>query len=445
MKSEKDPFDKIIQEKLNDFDASSGLPDWDRMEELLEQDESSAASDFDRMAAEKLRRMEPPYDPGHWDMMARRIDEAFSIRHWMHRYHVPELALMILFFFTLIQYLNRMPDQSGFAPVPKPAAVPVMPVQTPQRPQAAADIPPPASDVVSPVVASVQVVEPLASITPLAVVVSQDEPPQPRFLINGVMPGLPGLKPLPQGAGLTAIASLPKRAAGGSNWYVGAYSGLDYNAVYSPMDDVFQTDSYWTDSLGYRAGVLVSWEHKKWGVQSGITFANVAYQPLLPEQQYGNFEHLVVEKFEEISYQFLQIPLEVRRSFLPERSRWDVYLLGGVEANLIVDALYDIDKTEVISSRSVLPEPNLAEQSKLGEKTFPEGIFNGGRFFHNTYLSFSVGMGVERTMFDRWKLFAEPVFSRPFPGHEVRPNEDQIHQFSLRVGAKYRVKGSANK
>lgn len=452
MKSEKDQFDKIIQEKLSDLEAPHSAPDWDRMEELLDEEE------FDRVAANKLRRVEPSYDPGSWDLMARRIDEAFSFRHWLHRNHVPELALMILLGFTLIQYFStpQPPPAGENERVAAPAreigrgnppaveknsrAVAPSAWEVFQAPEISTPQPPPAGEIGR----GIPPAPPQASVIPQTLVAPQAAIAaaapsllQPAFFPEGK---IPNLEPLSQGSALAGIEAFKAIVRKPARMYLSLYSGSDYTLVHTPADEVFGTTDYWEDTVAYAAGLSFTLEGRKWSLLTGLNYSQVAYSPAVPVQMYGTFDYLVIESFEGIQYQFLNIPLQLRRGFLPTRSGWDVYLLAGMEANLVLDSRYQISREVIESSRSMEPEPNAAELSLLSEKTFPKGLLNNGNLGDNAYLSFSGGFGIERKIGDRLQVFAESAYSRPFFGHHIGPNMDQIHRVSVRIGGKVRIK-----
>jgi hypothetical protein len=458
------PFDRNIREKLNDLEVPYGESDWDQFEEKMEQDETVSATDFDKAAADRLSRMEAPYDPYNWDLMAKRIDVAFSFRHWLHRNHVPELVLMILLGFTLIQFFQWESLRQRFAPDAKKQETPVPPQPNTNKPIAATASANPACvgnfDLcyIPEVCAKVEIAQAgQADLTPLAWLPEEPiSPVIPEVPVFSAASGFRPLSPLPslshtlsgaklpqleqyaKGSAMAGISALKRFLVRPTRWYVGAYGGMDYNVIQAPVDEVFQTQGYLTDSVGQRAGVLLAMEKGKWQFQTGAAYTKVAYRPILPEQQYGNFDYLVVESFDEIGFHFLQAPFEIRRNFLPETSRWDIYAFGGIQANVILHAAYGIEKTEILSSRGM--EQDLSAQSRLNEKTFPDGILDGDRFFQNAYLSFSGGVGVERSISSRYKIFAEPVYARPFFGHQIGPNDDRIHRFTVQMGIKLQVK-----
>lgn len=445
MKSEKDQFDKFIQEKLSDLEAPFSAPDWDRMEQLLEEEE------FDRVAADKLRRVEPTYDPGSWDLMARRIDEAFSIRHWLHRNHVPELALMILLGFTLIQYFVL--DVSTPQPLPaeekKREFSPAGGHYRAAKPlEWEVDMGAP-STLQSPPAGETEKVQPQASVTPQTSDVLQSFA-APRLASNAVASHLPGasffpegkipdLEPFAHGSALAGIEAFKAIVRKPLRMYLSWHSGSDYALVHSPADEVFGTPGHWADTIGYSTGVSFTMEGRKWSLLTGLNYSRIAYRPAVPVQMYGTFDYLIVESFEGIQYQFLNLPLQLRRGFLPARSGWDVYLLAGIEANLLLDGSYQVNREVIESSRSMEPEPNAAELSLLNQKSFPEGLLHRGNLSDNSFLSFTGGFGVERKITGRFQVFAESVYTRPFFGHHIGPNMDQIHRVSVRIGGKVRI------
>lgn len=452
------PFDRNIREKLNDLEAPYRESGWEQLEEKMDQEESVSAPDFDQTAADRLRRMEAPYDPSSWDLMAKRIDVAFSFRHWLHRNHVPELALMILLGFTLIQFFQWESLRQRFAPDTEKLETPVRP-SVGKAIAAAASANPAISLCYIPEVCARLELAPTSQtdLSPLAWLPEEPiSPVIPEAPVFSAASGFGPLSPLPslshtlseaklpqleqyaKGSAMAGISALKRFLIRPTRWYVGAYGGMDYNVILAPVDEVFQTEGYLTDSIGQRAGVVLAMEKGKWQFQTGAAYTKVAYRPILPVQQYGNFDYLVVESFDEIRFHFLQAPFEIRRNFLPEDSPWDIYAFGGIQANVILHAAYGIEKTEILSSRGM--EQDLSAQSRLNEKTFPDGILEGDRFFQNAYLSFSGGVGVERSISSRYKIFAEPVYARPFFGHQIGPNDDRIHRFTVQMGIKLQVK-----
>jgi len=444
-----DAAEALLFSRLGEMEVPYDPGNWALMEKRLEQEEAITDEQFDRNTAERMRRMEAPYDPNHWELMARQIDEAFSFRHWLHRYHVPELVLMILFCFTLFQFFQREERHGPFAP-------------NPARQTAPADMPgPPPAIIPQPVPAPAPIAEARPSPPPAALsVLTPDESqatgfarvesvPASRFQAMYLLPAasrpvarevMPNLEKYARGSTLAGLKAFRQFLVKPTRLYVGAFSSVDYNFIQAPADEVFQTEGYQTDSTGWSAGMALAVGKGKWQFQTGAAYSKVAYKPILPVQQYGNFDFLVVESFDKINYHFLQAPFQVRRNFLSDRSDWNVYAFGGVLANVVLDANYYINRTEIFTSRTTSTFEDVAGQSRLNDKLFPEGILNGDSFFNNIFLSVSAGVGVERVISPRHRIFFEPRYAHPFFGNVIGPNDDRIHQFSLQLGARMQIK-----
>ncbi len=104
-----DPIDEIIKTKLEGNTPSYDPGFWAMMEDKIDADvDLNPQMDdvvFDGIAYENLNDLETPYNPSHWELMAKRIQEEFSLRHRLYRYKVAEISLMLLAIFTLLQFL----------------------------------------------------------------------------------------------------------------------------------------------------------------------------------------------------------------------------------------------------------------------------------------------------------------------------------------------------
>ncbi|MFT4758976.1 MAG: hypothetical protein ACI9XO_002035 [Paraglaciecola sp.] len=84
-----------------DFDPSS----WDALQEKMTVEEGIEDAQIDDLARQSLDNYEAPYQKSHWEVMAERLEEEFSLRRKLYKYKVLELALMLLFIFTMINFL----------------------------------------------------------------------------------------------------------------------------------------------------------------------------------------------------------------------------------------------------------------------------------------------------------------------------------------------------
>jgi hypothetical protein len=92
-----------------DFDPSS----WDALEEKMTAEDVVEDAQVDDLARQSLHNYEVPYQKSHWEIMAERLEEEFSLRRKVYKYKVLELALMLLFIFTMINVLPFSADKFG--------------------------------------------------------------------------------------------------------------------------------------------------------------------------------------------------------------------------------------------------------------------------------------------------------------------------------------------
>ena len=128
-------FDPTTWERLSnrmDFEAQEAVDDlfkgslgkieapmmsggsWEAMEKLIEADEAAEMieneTELDHVAYSKLNNLRVPFSEHHWALMAKRLEEEFSLRHILYRYKVAEMALMALLLLSIIRFAPMVED-----------------------------------------------------------------------------------------------------------------------------------------------------------------------------------------------------------------------------------------------------------------------------------------------------------------------------------------------
>ena len=489
-----DAFDAVVASRLEGLEVPLSAGTWNQFEEKMEQAE---AAEIDQAAYEKLQPLEAPYNATHWLLMKERLDDAFSWRRKLVRYKVAEVVLMLLLLFTVIQ---QLPLHKKKAPARPPADTTTAYQQTASAglpssdrapgasssasvhngEEAEADLPlaqnsgpdlgpgsqavasssidlrPPAQTGAEQAVSSLlpslgmrslagsqlTFQPPLAFDSPAATGANEAiTPPIAMMAFDRIDSHFPGsLRSLSENGTAFLLSSPTFRNK--KSLRVGMFASLDYNYIQTPFDEVFDIGPYAVDSTSFSGGITLAYRFGRWEIETGGIYSNKSYRPLVPVQQFGTFDYLVIQSFEGIHLDVLQIPLMLRRNFLSRQPKWDLYLSGGISANLILKPIYEIRQTEVVAAASVKPPPpeelveEVNQKSKLNRKDFPAGIFHGGSFIDNSYFTASLGLGVERMINYRWSLFLEPNFQYQFPVHGFGPNDDRFHSLSFRLGTR---------
>ncbi len=101
--------DGFFKNRLENIGAAIPPNDWDAFEKVLDANESTESSEaenqFDDVAYEKLNDLEASFRQHHWSLMAKRLEEEFSIRHQLYRYKVAEIVLMALLLLTVFRFM----------------------------------------------------------------------------------------------------------------------------------------------------------------------------------------------------------------------------------------------------------------------------------------------------------------------------------------------------
>lgn len=106
---DQEAIDDLYKSSLTKVNVSLQPGSWEAMEQLIEADEAvemiEEEAPLDSMAFEKLNNLTVPYNDDHWSLMAKRLEEEFSLRHILYRYKVAEMALMALLILTIVRFM----------------------------------------------------------------------------------------------------------------------------------------------------------------------------------------------------------------------------------------------------------------------------------------------------------------------------------------------------
>lgn len=104
--------DDFFKTRLEGIGTSIPPSSWDAFEKVLDANETAEAieaeAQLDSIAYDKLHNLQVPYEDHHWALMARRLEEEFSIRHQLYRFKVAEMAVMALLLLTVIRFMPLM-------------------------------------------------------------------------------------------------------------------------------------------------------------------------------------------------------------------------------------------------------------------------------------------------------------------------------------------------
>jgi hypothetical protein len=471
------PLDKIIRSKVNDLRPTFQAGSWDRLSARL--DEAEAADAFDQEMAQRLQRMDVPYQSNSWAILAERLElERRRVQAVVH-YKIMEVSLLLLLFITAWQQLPITPT-SPVPVTPTPAAGLPFAALTPAEDRTVLPIEAPAAvhgqstlgedknnnasstniladqdadqSAASNLIASVLQVKdetearsPILNADLLPTTEIEGIPyekdaqqqlkrffaqktedlnsPSDAFQQQGALAALDGGEtPLLDYGDPTELLGFIRPLERKTFLRIGFVGSPDYNRVITPSQvqgdgSVIGYDRY---SLGYSGGLTLGIEHGKWEIETGASYAARRYQTVPTIYVTGSlrdgYTGLGLRDFE---LNTVNIPLDFRYNVLL-KDKWRVYTQAGASLNLVLDANYFLSDQEAFTG---VPNANLrtggnsaAEKPEpLLNKALTAGWLEGGSFWDNATLYANFGLGLERYMTPNWSMFVQPTYRHSLP------------------------------
>ena len=461
---------------------------------------------IDQSVYAKIHQLEVPYDPSTWKLLARRMDHEFRFVQSILNYKLAELGLMALVVFTLFRFLpDTFQPEIQFFPIPgypetrQPIAgqefdapeltqVAEAPLENAAKnPIAEANIP--AHNVVPPppvIPATTEAItdegsgeirinpftgtplsprspQILASIPTLRkTLYSQTEAPSLSEYMEAVSShqeddilaildplassDINGLQTDDRQLDLSLISNRQK-----PNLRLGMLGSLNYDRVITPPtqyegDSLISLDRY---ALGYGGGISLGFEWGRWELETGMIYTIKQYQALPILFLDGGFrEGYYGEGFKRIELHIINIPLHLRYNVY-QRNRWRFYALGGASLQMAYQTNFFTANQEGFRSSNFNPQPAppggepSGSPSGIEDKPRANGLFEGGSFHENSFISANIGVGIERYLSTRMSIFVQPTYQHSFyylnGGRGFGPYADKINTMSIFGGVKVRL------
>ncbi len=221
-------------------------------------------------------------------------------------------------------------------------------------------------------------------------------------------------------------------------WWINGYSSLDLNLINSPFDFVYESSAYLIEDLGLSAGTSLSYDTGLAELELGFIYSEKNYVPRKIGEITGSFSAGYRRtSLQEIKYTIASIPINLKLH-ANRRGKWSYYAAIGASANLILNSHFDI-QNEILDAPAAEADGAVANQPKLQNKPFEEGIVEGGNWTDNTFFSTQVGLGVQRSVSKDISAYIQPSYSYHMFDQGVGPNQDFLHALSLQLGVKVAI------
>lgn len=228
---------------------------------------------------------------------------------------------------------------------------------------------------------------------------------------------------------------------------LGIYSSFEYNFIHSPFDADLLSQPFRRYRAGYGGGLQVAFLKRSWEIATGLGYSVKSYEPRRIEEVLGNpAGESYTDALREIELSMMTVPVHFKYRLI-DRGRWSAYILGGGALHLVMTSGYD--RTQPIADNRFLP-PSFAPESRpvpdqfpeasvISQKTYDEGLFEGGNLEDNSILTLNAGVGMEYLASARMGIFAEPFYQQLLFGKRLGPTRDRISTFSIQLGLRVHI------
>lgn len=447
-------FDNKMKAALGNLEVPYEAGSWAALEQRLNapfaEEHPVPVDAVDKAVFRTLERLEAPFQPAHWEMLARRVATAVRLRRRVWAAKLSEAVIFLLLLLNLdgLTGGNDVSPTNPTAPAPPSknhlqAGVAAPPVRQnaghAEQNRAAENaytnyglswstMP----DNLFPLVDN-QIFE--ETIAPL-----ENEKEGILFPENSSVPAsgdwatfdalnfLPLLPRQPVErvnaspyAGSVVSARTPKQ----HRFYAVTVANFDKNYV--------RSEDYAHSSQGYGGGVAIGYRIGKWGVEAGLSYNRKQYQPKKEVEIYGGS---TVNGFygsfaKQVDADMVSVPVKITRR-IAQFGQMSALAVAGVTTNIAVDKSYHYG-TNFYPGQGPPNSANDPDQQPQLRKT-GKGVLENGSFAGNVYASADAGIRLEHPVGRRFVAFVEPAYRHAFGDKGVGPKPAKINTLSVQAG-----------
>jgi hypothetical protein len=407
-----------------------------RLNSPLTEEHPVAVDAVDKAVFHKLERLEAPYQPAHWEQLAARLNGLERRRRLVWITKMVEAAIVLLLLANLDGLLSDpRPDTK---PAGRTYHGPV--AGTPNSPSAADAYGIREAGTYKAGVAAASVLQGGEDLVylPLPFVANGLVPsgasPADEALLDAAFTPLADVDHLPVGlAGVSYETSsfipavIPFRTCERSNWYVRTGASLDQSRVHTP--DGVRTGS------GYGAAVHVGYRKGKWGIEAGLGFNALAYEPKKRIEIFtGNVSNgYYGTSLNSVEAQLVSVPVKVTRK-VANLSRGTLHAFAGASANLIAQKAYNYDTYYFPGSAPSGQAPMVQDEASGLRRPGRGALEEGGILEGNVFATLDAGLRYEQPIGKRFAAFVEPSYRMGLNTARLGPGETRVNTVSVQAG-----------
>lgn len=478
-------FDDIIRNKLNQVAPAPGEGEWERFQELLEQDKLSAEEDaafFDRVVRSKAPRYNEAGLSQNWSSFLVRLDHIYQRERNVLASKILELAALLLFLIVFDRDFN-VNTHGSYADAFHSGR------QSPERVDPLVNTPPPSalSEIIAAEVAPAE--EPVPELT----VSGADGVPLPdayrkpsdHLGVNNLPVQQPGelispkakeelavpLAPLNEEEQLMLLprrvksSRAPAHTAPGKiirlrarpHLSLSMFGSTDLNRIYTPAYEAgarsdfdrtpVQIPAYNRLQMGYSGGAAFAIGLKRLEVETGLLYTAKQYSARPVVYVIGSVqEGYYGEGLKDIEMNIAAVPVNLRYD-LYRRNGWRVYAGAGASLQVVLESNYAVADQSAFRNGTFNPSPSdpdgpgVLKSTDLSFKNLDGGWLQGGAFSSNSFLTANGSFGLERRFVSGWGFFVQPTYHHSvfYFSKGLGPDYERLHTLSLFTGVRVRL------
>jgi len=203
--------------------------------------------------------------------------------------------------------------------------------------------------------------------------------------------------------------------------------GVGIDQINTPGDEVFEFVGYQHYAANSDVGVRLSYDINNWSFETGISVLHKGYKPKYIQDTIRVLNQAVVQSLETIEFEFISVPLTVRRAF-PISDDLSIYGLVGLEYLNVVSEQYNVEETNT-------DLPQLGED--LGLVGSLEYYKQNARVVNNHSMNYTAGLGLIKSINPLVSVYGQAVYRGQFSDTSgIGLNEDRFNSLSLQAGIK---------
>ena len=227
------------------------------------------------------------------------------------------------------------------------------------------------------------------------------------------------------------------------------YLNLDNTLVNTPPDQIYANiGEVLFNSFDYGAGINYQKElSQRFEGGIGLGYSTISYNPQRVEEVFidENSGGTYSVHLNNIFFNVINLPTFVNYHFI-KKDNWSMFVNLGLSANFIAEAEYRTE-FEALRPTSIPPSfqdvnsgaPPTEAGPRLFEKSFNNGLFEGGSLSDNLYFSANIGLGISKNVSRDISMFSSLNYRNHILDQGVGPNNDKLSSLSAQIGLQYNL------